>query len=74
MSLTGLPPGALTLVSVTNIFLFQAQQKTTHSPDGVTAVGWAILGSPHSGAQSSHLYPNLTEWLSSKGFLFHFSL
>ena len=40
MILTGLPAGALTLVSITNIFPFQAQQETTHPPDGVTTVGW----------------------------------
>lgn len=40
MILTGLPAGALTLVSVTNIFPFQTQQETTHSPDGVTTAGW----------------------------------
>lgn len=40
MILTGLPVGALTLVSVTNIFPFQAQKETTHSPDGVTTMGW----------------------------------
>lgn len=70
-NLTGLPPGALTLVSVTNIFPFQAQRETTNSPDGVTTLGWWPSWTPLS------LGPSLltsipTAWSSSVQRVFSF--
>lgn len=58
MILTGLPAGALTLVSVTNIFLSDPAGNNSFTRWCHHLGLVAILDSPQSGAQPSHLYPN----------------
>jgi hypothetical protein len=57
MKLAGLPPGALTLVSVTKISPFQVQQEITNSPDGVTLWAGSHLGVSSAWAWPSHIHP-----------------
>lgn len=57
------------MISVTNMFPFQAQQETIDLRDGVILWLVAILGSPHPEPGLLTSTPNLTKHLNSKGFL-----
>jgi hypothetical protein len=74
MKLAGLPPGALTLVSVTKISPFQVQQEITNSPDGVTLWAGSHLGVSSAWAWPSHIHPTSSLTGSIQKIFFSFFL